>query len=124
MILLYAILFILFEAVTEAILKKRYPSSWIFKGWVQWVIAIALFALWFVIIFLCDGYVIETWKLILGFIFVRFLVFDVVWNLVYGVKWSYYGKTKLYDRIMDSLGSWGWFMKAVCGIVGIVFLLN
>jgi hypothetical protein len=121
MILLYAILFISFEAVAEALLKKRYTTSFIFKGWVQWLIAIALFLVWFVIAYRSD---IETWKLILGFVFVRFLVFDVVWNIVRGVKWNYYGTTKLYDRIMIRLGSFGWFIKAVAGIVGIVFLMG
>ena len=123
MILLLALITILIEAIGEAILKRYNPSSFIFNGIVQWVIAIALFGLWFVIAYSSDKYYVPVWKLTLGFIFVRFLVFDVVWNLVYGVKWNYYGN-KLYDRIMFALGSWGWFMKVVLGIVGIVFLLG
>ena len=54
----------------------------------------------------------------------RFGIFDVAYNLANGQKWNYYGKTKLYDRIMFKLGSWGWFMKAVAGIVGVVFLIG
>ena len=125
MILLYATLLILFEAITEAWIKKRYPDSFIFKWWLQWIIAIGLFAIWlFAIALPFNGYYVPTWKLILGFIFVRFAVFDLAFNLTFGLKWNYYGTTKLYDRIMAELGSWGWMMKLILGIIGIVFLLG
>jgi hypothetical protein len=65
-----------------------------------------------------------VWKLIAGFIGVRFLIFDVAINLAWGQKWSFYGTKKWYDRTMTKLGSWGWFMKLICGIVGIVFLMG
>ena len=125
MILLLAILFILFEAILEALIKKHYPDSFIFKWWLQWIIAIALFAIWlFVIALPFDKYYVETWKLITGFVFVRFAVFDLAFNLTFGLKWNYYGTTKLYDRIMAELGSWGWMMKLILGIIGIIFLLG
>jgi hypothetical protein len=124
MILLAAILFILAEAITEGLIKRHSPavSAIIFKWWVQWIIAVVLFGIWLVIAL--QLYYVPIVKLIIGFIFVRFLVFDVVWNIVRGVKWNYYGTTKLYDRIMIRLGSFGWFIKAVAGIVGIVFLMG
>lgn len=124
MILLTAILFILFEAITEALLKKRYPSSWIFNGIVQWIIAIALFALWFVIAYNFDKYYVETWKLILGFPFVRSLIFTPTYNLVFGNPIGYYGMSKWYDRQMDKLGSWGWFMVSILAVVGSCFLMG
>ncbi len=123
MILLLAILFILFEAITEGILKRHGLTEFIFLWWVQWIIALMLFAVWLLIV---TGFEndIPLWKLICGFIFVRFLLFDTAWNLSCGVRWNYYGNKKLYDRIMISLASWGWFMKGVLGIIGIVFLLG
>jgi len=125
MILLLALVFICFEAVGETLIKKHYPDSFIFKWWSQWIIAIGLFAIWlFVIALPFDGYYVPVIKLILGFIFVRFLVFDFAYNLTFGLKWNYYGTTKLYDRIMTSLGSWGLMMKVICGIMGIVFLMG
>ena len=86
----------------------------------QWVIAVALFGMWFIIALNADF--IPVSKLILGFIFVRFMIFDLAYNLANGQKWNYYGTTKLYDRIMTKLADWGWWMKLVCGTVGIVFL--
>ena len=35
------------------------------------------------------------------------MIFDVAYNLSNGQKWNYYGKTKLYDRIMFKLGGLG-----------------
>ena len=124
MILVYAIIFIAFEAISEALIKKHYPDSIIFKGWLQWLLAVVLFLIWFVIAYCFDGYYVPTLKLIIGFVFVRFMIFDSIYNLTVGLPWDYYGTTKLYDRIMVKLGSWGWMMKAICGIVGVVFLLG
>lgn len=123
MVLLLAIIVICFEAVVEGLIKRHSPaiSEIIFKWWVQWLIAGGLFGLWLLYALQSD---IPVWKLITGFVFVRFLIFDYVWNLSRGVKLNYYGTTKLYDRIMFSLGSWGHFMKFVLGTVGIVFLLG
>jgi len=121
MILIYAIAIILFEAIGEGLLKKNKLCDFIFKWWVQWLIAIVLFLLWFFVFTTAD---IPIWKLVTGFVFVRFAIFDVAWNLARGVKWNYYGSVKLYDRIMFELAEWGWMMKIICGIVGIIFLMG
>lgn len=122
MLLLLAILFILFEAVSEGLLKRFSLADFIFNNFIQWLIAIFLFALWFVIAYNFDNYYVETWKLITGFVFVRFGIFDIAYNLSNGQKWNYYGKTKLYDRIMYYFGGFGWWIKLCCGIVGVSFL--
>lgn len=124
MILLTAILFILTEAITEGLIKRHSPavSAIIFKWWVQWIIVVVLFVIWLIIAL--QFYYVPIVKLVIGFVFVRFLVFDVVWNIVRGVRWNYYGNTKLYDRIMIRSGSFGWFIKAIAGIMGIVFLMG
>lgn len=123
MVLFLAIVVICFEAVAEGLIKRYFPtiSAILFKRWVQWLIAVVLFGLWLLWALQSD---IPNWKLITGFVFVRFLIFDYVWNLVMGLPLKFYGTTKLYDRIMTSLGSWGHFMKFVLGVVGIVFLLG
>lgn len=120
MILFYAILFILFEAISEALIKRWRPDSFIFDNVTQWIIAVSLFIIWFIIMY--HLYFIPVAKLIMGFVFVRFMIFDVVYNLTRGNPILYYGTEKWYDRTMAKLGSWGWFMKFVCGIIGIEFL--
>lgn len=127
MILLYATLFILGEAIAEALIKLYCPklSVVIFKWWLQWIIAGALFAIWlFAIALPFDGYYVPTVKLILGYIFVRFLIFDFIYNIISGLPLFFNGTTKLYDRIMRELGSWGIMVRFICGIIGIVFLLG
>jgi hypothetical protein len=123
MILTIAILVILTESIGEGILKRFKPTSFIFDNYVQWVIAVFLFSLWFIVAYhFCS---IPVAKLIIGFVFVRFAIFDVVWNLSNKQKWNYYGTVKWYDRTMAKLGSFGWFMKFVVFLpMGIVFLLR
>ena len=126
MILIYAIAIILIEAVTEGLLKRfNSPvNEIIFDAWIQWIIALMFFGSWFIWAIHFDGYYVPTWKIITGFVFVRFALFDVIWNISRGVKWNYYGTTKLYDRIMFELAEWGWMLKAIAGIMGICFLLG
>lgn len=123
-LLITAIAVILFEAIGEGILKRFKLASFIFDLWVQWVIAIFLFALWFIWAYHFDGYYVPVAKLIIGFIFIRFAIFDIAWNLARGVKWNYYGTTKWYDRVMTELAEWGWMIKGICGVVGVVFLMG
>ncbi len=120
--MLYAILFILFEAIGEGLLKRYNKADLIFEAWLQWVIALILFGAWFAVAINFEAYYVPLWKLIAGFIGVRFMIFDVAYNLANKQKWNYYGTTKFYDRIMTELGGWGWMVKIIGGIVGICFL--
>lgn len=126
MLLIIAIAIILIEAISEGLLKRfNSPiNEVIFDAWVQWVIALMFFGSWFIWAIHFDGYYVPTWKIITGFVFVRFAIFDVIWNISRGVKWNYYGTTKLYDRIMFELAEYGWMLKAIAGIIGICFLLG
>ena len=126
MLLLIAIAIILIEAIGEGLLKRfNSPvNEIIFDAWIQWVIALMFFGSWFIWAIHFDGYYVPTWKIITGFVFVRFAIFDVIWNISRGVKWNYYGTTKLYDRIMFELAEYGWMLKAIAGIMGICFLLG
>jgi hypothetical protein len=129
MILIFAILFILIQPVAEAIQNNFKPewNSTIRKIGIPARIIIG--AIWF---FTCTSptiYYVATWRLIVGYIIVAFAIYDTVWNLtsiILGKKiplW-YYGDTKKYDQIMIKLASFGWFVKGVCLVIGIVFLLG
>lgn len=126
MILIYAIIIILTEAIGEGLLKRFDTgiSQVIFDSWNQWIIALMFFGIYLMLAFNFTGYFVPAWKIITGFVFVRFAIFDVTINLARGVKWNYYGTTKLYDRIMYELGGFGWMLKAISGIIGTIFLLG
>lgn len=124
MLLITALIFILTEAIGEGLLKRFNEAEEIFDLWIQWVIALLFFGVWLVIALQFNEYFVPVVKLIIGFVFVRFAIFDIAWNLSRGVEWNYYGTTKLYDRIMYELGGIGWMAKAIIGFMGIVFLLG
>jgi hypothetical protein len=126
MLLIYALIFILVEAIGEGLLKRKNYSinEIVFDAWIQWIIALLFFSVWFIMAFHFNGYYVLVWKMIAGFIGVRFLFFDIAYNLSAGNKWYYYGTRKWYDKTMAKLGSWGWMVKVICGIIGVVFLLG
>lgn len=127
MILFWAILFIEFEAIGEGLIKRKDPvwSEFVFEEWFQDVTAILLFLIWLVLIGLpFESYYVPVWKIIAGFVFVRFMIFDISYNLTAGNKWNYYGTKKKYDLFMIKLGGFGWFLKIIFGIMGICFLLG
>ncbi len=63
-------------------------------------------------------------KILIGYILLRFALFDLIWNISAGQEWYYYGITKAYDIFMSKLGGWGWFLKIIAGIWGVAWLLG
>ena len=124
MVLLWAVLIIAFEAIGEGLLKRFSLAEIIFENWTQWLIALFLFGVWFLIAINIDTQYIPTWKLITGDVFVRFAIFDLIINLTWGQKWNFYGTKKWYDRQMIKLGSFGGWAKFVFGVVGGCFLMG
>ena len=61
-------------------------------------------------------------KVLIGYVLLRFVLFDIIWNLSAGQDLFFYGTTKLYDRVMTSLGSWGYFLKFCSLVVSLAFL--
>lgn len=64
------------------------------------------------------------WYYVIGYVLLRFTLFDIIHNLAAGLPVFYIGITKWFDAIMSQLASWGWFMRFVGGIVGLTFLLK
>lgn len=63
-------------------------------------------------------------RVLIGYVLLRFALFDLVWNIAAGQDWFYYGITKAYDIFMAKLGGWGWFLKIVAGIWGVAWLMG
>ena len=61
-------------------------------------------------------------KVLIGYLLLRFALFDIIWNISAGQDLFYYGTTKLYDRIMTYLGSWGLMWKCISLVWGIAWL--
>ena len=120
--LLIAILFILFESIAEGLILKHFPAlaKIVFITWNQILSLIILFAIYLVLT-IPSGH--HVWQLIVGYIFVRFMIFDITFNIAAGLPLFYYGEKKLYDRIMAQFGIWGWWLKFVLGVVGVSLLI-
>lgn len=63
-------------------------------------------------------------RIVAGYIFLRLILFDIIHNISAGLPVFYLGNTKLFDILMTPLGSWGWFVRFICGIIGITWLLK
>jgi hypothetical protein len=131
MILFLAVFINMLEAVLEAIFNFKDNKLHRVIEKFHILVVLMFFALWVLSIYWMPyslGYV----RLFLGFWFVRFLVYDFVWNLttiILGIKIPLFyngdGKdNKWYEDIMIELGGFGWFMKLVIGLIGICFLLG
>jgi len=89
MILLFSVLFNALEAIYEALYDRgKKTLSSIFEFVLK--VGIVVICLYYL-----SGYrfllyhIIPMWKVFAGFVFVRFVIFDLTWNLVRGVKWNY-----------------------------------
>jgi hypothetical protein len=131
MILILAILINSIEAVLEAIFN--YYDNKLHRVIEKFHILVVLmfFAIWAFSVFWIP-YELDYIRLFLGFWFVRFLVYDFVWNLttiILGIKIPLFyngdGKdNKWYEDIMIELGNFGWFLKVIFGIMGVCFLMG
>lgn len=128
--LITALLFIAFEAIGEGLILRhsRAISEVIFDWWVQILIALLLFTAWLLIAVKMnvDYSVI---KLVVGFVLLRFAVFDPILNISAGLNINYIGKTKLYDRVLNWIATkWGmggiWFPRAIALFWGCAWLLD
>jgi hypothetical protein len=125
MILLFVIFWNVMEAVYEGLYDngKRLASG-IVEAILKAVLVLICMA-WFMDIRVFHFADIPYWKLIVGFVFVRYFLFDAVYNKVRGLKLTYVGSSKLYDRILQRVGtSYIVFTKVCAGIVGTFFLLG
>ena len=123
--LILALFLIVFEACSEGLhTGGHYLASEIVE--VVYLSGITLIAFawmnrtpWFTILPL-----MSFWKVLIGYLLLRFALFDIIWNISAGQDLFFYGTTKLYDRVMTELGSWGWFLKFIALIWGIAWLTN
>ena len=123
--LLIALFLIIFEAVPEGLALGGHKSI---AGIVE---VIYLFVITISIFEHVSGYSFRWWKtpqnfflVLVGYILLRFAIFDIIHNLSAGLPVFYIGSTKLFDIIMAKLGNWGWFVRLCCVLPGIAFLME
>lgn len=135
MILLAIILFLtVLEAVHEG-LTLRYKILGNIPGWIPGIVeAIKLAGIVvlipLIIYFTNNGWeIVSLWQYVLGWVLIRYAIFDPTHNLVAGLPIFYVGNTKLYDRLMQFPDSkWGnffhGFTRIMAFVSGILFVLQ
>jgi hypothetical protein len=133
MLLLAALFLIIFKAVTDGFEIRGFKSL---AGVIEFiylaVITIAFFAWTLNIVFpFVNVPEVPLWKTILGFIFLRFAIFDLFWNISAGTKLFYIGKRKYFDQFWLWLISKGrvaigliWFLRFILFCISLAWLLN
>lgn len=124
MILLLSILTNALEAIYEGLYDSGKKTIAGILEFIQKIVGVATVA------YVTSGILthdinIPIWKLIVGFIAIRFLIFDYIYNAVRKLPLDYRGRTKLYDKITSKVpGHFLFFVKFIVGVLGAAFLLG
>jgi len=70
--------------------------------------------------FLVDFDIPKWYSYMFIYAFLRFAIFDVVWNLVAGQKWNYIGITSFMDKFFQK---YPWWMKTFAQIIALIVAL-
>jgi len=125
-ILILALFLIVFEAVHEGLkIKKKHIASGVIEFIYLAIITLIAFA-WISGCRTPFEYQEATfWKVIGGYLLLRFALFDLIWNISADQRWFYLGRTKLYDRFLSKVPTgFIWFIKVICIPLALAWLLN
>lgn len=105
MLLLICLFLIISEAVYEALYDEgKKTISGLIEFFYKAVVTV-MALLWLSGQYNLHLPVIPFWKVLLGFLFLRFALFDAVYNLMRRLPLFYVGSSKVYDKL------WGWFFR-------------
>jgi hypothetical protein len=100
--LLLALFLIVFEAIPEGLADRGMKTFAGILEALKLVVITGLLFLFFngIIRFEYNSYI---WYIVVGYILVRFSLFDLLYNLSRGVELNHVGTTKLYDKVYFSI---------------------
>jgi hypothetical protein len=101
--ILIALFLVVFEAVPEALYDEgRKTLAGVFEFVYRAVVTLVLFA-WMVGVPAFHAREQSLLILLIGYVLLRFALFDYIYNAIRGVELNYIGTTKLWDRFLRSL---------------------
>ncbi len=102
------ILLTVLEAIHEGLVSRQ-EGSWV-PGEIENIKLFIILSLIPVFIWYngYDDYLVQPWKFwslflpkyIIGWVCIRYALFDIIYNISAGNKWYYIGRVKLFDRLM------------------------
>jgi hypothetical protein len=131
--LLAALFLIVFEAVPEGLALRGYHTI---AGIIEFIyLAVITFSIYAWI----TGEIKIPWKhtapflyILLGYVLLRFALFDIIHNMSAGIPIFFIGTTKWYDQIWQWFFSWThfpavhflWLTKLIAMLIGGTFLMK
>jgi len=120
-----------FEALYESLRDSNHKTA---GGIVEFLYLFGVTAMILVLVtgtFIIKVPYLPMVKVILGYLFLRFALFDAIYNLVSGLPLFYIGSTKVYDKIFKWFFDWTKFpkehflamVKLILLFIGLTFLL-
>jgi len=128
-IILIALFLIVFEAVYEGLLiRGKHIASELIELVYRAVLTLVLFA-WVTGTKSIINTDVQFIRIIVGYVFLRFSIFDPIWNLAAGQPINFVGSTKLFDKFLQEIRNlWGinsiWFVRFIAGFWGVAWLLG
>jgi len=127
--ILIALFLIVFEAVYEGlVVRGKSLASEVVELVYRAVLTLVLFA-WVTGAKSIINIDIQFIRIIVGYVFLRFSIFDVIWNLAAGQPINFIGSTKLFDKFLQKIRNlWGmnsiWFVRFIAVFWGVAWLLG
>jgi len=127
--ILIALFLIVFEAVYEGLaIRGKHLASEVVELVYRAVLILVLFA-WVTGIKSIINIDVQFIRIIVGYVFLRFSIFDVIWNFAAGQPINFVGSTKLFDKFLQVIRNlWGmnpiWFVRFIAGFWGVAWLLG
>jgi len=128
-ILILALFLIVCEAVFEGLsIRGKHLASELIELVYRAVLTLVLFA-WVTGIKSIINIDVQFIRVIIGYVFLRFSIFDPIWNLAAGQPINFVGSTKLFDKFLQEIRNlWGmnsvWFVRFIAGFWGVAWLLG
>lgn len=133
MILIICLFLIIFEAISEGLYDN---GSKTLSGVFEFILRAATTLVVLFWLFGIDSpfanYELSLFKLIGGYVLLRFALFDVTYNLTRGLEVFCVGETKIYDKVWKAFFRWtnisvGHFLfmaKLIALLISVSWLLN
>lgn len=133
MIFLIVLFLIIFEALSEALYDN---GSKTLSGVLEFILRAATTLVALLWLYGIDSpfanYELSLFKLIGGYVLLRFAIFDVAYNLVRRLPIFYVGETKIYDKVWKAFFRWSGIaydhflamFKFIALLISLAWLLN
>lgn len=124
--LLIALFLILFEAISEGLRDKGHKAiAGVIELLYRAAITLVVFAWFLGNVFVFEYRTDNYFVTIIGYVLLRFALFDIAYNLTIGEAINHIGTTKFYDKLLRKIHPMMLLLvRFVCLLIGVAFLMG